>query len=280
MGPRDQHFSKTGALASSKRDIISIELCAGIGTASHALQALGAHAAHYMWENDDKDPSMYLTKTLRHHFPSAVIRKDIKELLSDQCSHIKQILRHHSKGKKRLRGIITAGFPCQDLSSAGLQQGLGGSRSILFATVAAIIAAFQREAKSISKETGCQIDIYFISENVASMQDTEKAILDNVFQSQHHLIVATPSHPTTRNRLWWTISGIDPMEAHRVDPIPQSDCLPAGWVTCQSSGFFPPQRTTPWSTFLKALHPGAPRECPIQCWSLSPFAYSINDLIV
>lgn len=57
------------------------------------------------------------------HFPNTTIFNDVREATSEQL---------RDSGFVPHRGIITAGFPCQDLSIAGKRAGLGGSRSGLF----------------------------------------------------------------------------------------------------------------------------------------------------
>jgi DNA (cytosine-5)-methyltransferase 1 len=60
---------------------------------------------------------------LQYQFPNAQHFNDVTEVTSEQL---------RDAGFVPDRGIITGGFPCQDLSVAGKRTGLGGSRSGLF----------------------------------------------------------------------------------------------------------------------------------------------------
>ena len=57
------------------------------------------------------------------HFPETALFDDVTEVTGDQL---------RAAGFVPERGIITGGFPCQDLSVAGRRAGLGGARSGLF----------------------------------------------------------------------------------------------------------------------------------------------------
>jgi DNA (cytosine-5)-methyltransferase 1 len=60
---------------------------------------------------------------LRHRFPDVTLFSDVREVTADD------IIR---AGFNPERGILTAGFPCQDVSIAGKRAGLAGSRTGLF----------------------------------------------------------------------------------------------------------------------------------------------------
>jgi DNA (cytosine-5)-methyltransferase 1 len=60
---------------------------------------------------------------LRHRFPNVALFGDVQEVTGDDL---------RGAGFVPERGIITGGFPCQDLSVAGKRAGLAGERSGLF----------------------------------------------------------------------------------------------------------------------------------------------------
>tara|TARA_R100000458_G_C8276071_1_gene251249 strand:- start:1577 stop:2845 length:1269 start_codon:yes stop_codon:yes gene_type:complete len=62
---------------------------------------------------------------IKHHFPEVNVYDDVTKLTADQLA------------RDGITGIqiITGGFPCQDLSSAGKQAGITGSRSSLFGEI-------------------------------------------------------------------------------------------------------------------------------------------------
>lgn len=95
-----------------------LDLFSGIGGFTLAAKALGWETVQFVEKNE------YCQKVLRHHFPDVPIHSDVKDFV----------------GHEKKYDIITAGFPCQDLSLAGSRDGFKGTRSVLFYQAARIIA--------------------------------------------------------------------------------------------------------------------------------------------
>jgi DNA (cytosine-5)-methyltransferase 1 len=95
----------------------AISLFSGIGGFEIAMQRAGIEVVATC-EIDDKARNI-----LQARFPLTKHYKDIKDLTGEQLE------KDGFNGPNR---IITAGFPCQDLSIAGLRKGLAGQRSGLF----------------------------------------------------------------------------------------------------------------------------------------------------
>ena len=87
---------------------------------------------------------------LSNHFPETKLFTDIKDVTGEQL---------RATGFIPDRGIITAGFPCQDLSVAGLRKGLAGSRSGLFWEIIRLVDETQPR--------------YLIIENVAGLLSSQ-----------------------------------------------------------------------------------------------------------
>jgi DNA (cytosine-5)-methyltransferase 1 len=87
---------------------------------------------------------------LAKHFPETQLFSDIKDVTGEQL---------RATGFIPDRGIITAGFPCQDLSVAGLRKGLAGSRSGLFWEIIRLVDETQPR--------------YLIIENVAGLLSSQ-----------------------------------------------------------------------------------------------------------
>ena len=89
-----------------------LDLFSGIGGFAYASESLvgGFKTTQFV----EIDP--YCQSVLRKNFPNVPIHNDIKTF----------------KATKGQFDIITAGFPCQDLSLAGRMEGLEGERSGLF----------------------------------------------------------------------------------------------------------------------------------------------------
>ena len=95
----------------------AVSLFAGVGGFDLALERNGIEVVASV-EIDKKAQNV-----LRRHFPNATIFGDITEVTGEQLINA---------GFTPHDGIITGGFPCQDLSVAGKRAGLAGKRSGLF----------------------------------------------------------------------------------------------------------------------------------------------------
>ncbi len=95
----------------------AVSLFAGVGGFDLALERQGVKVVASV-EIDKKAQDV-----LRQHFPDSTIFGDITGVTGEQL---------RAAGFEPSNGIITGGFPCQDLSVAGKRAGLGGARSGLF----------------------------------------------------------------------------------------------------------------------------------------------------
>lgn len=95
----------------------AVSLFAGVGGFDLALERNGIEVVASV--EIDKKASEVLAK----RFPNSKLFGDIKDVTGEQLI---------SAGFTPNDGIITGGFPCQDLSVAGKRAGLGGKRSGLF----------------------------------------------------------------------------------------------------------------------------------------------------
>jgi DNA (cytosine-5)-methyltransferase 1 len=95
----------------------AVSLFAGVGGFDLALERNGIKVVAAV--EIDKKASAVLAK----HFPDSTIFGDIQEVTGEQLI---------AAGFNPVGGIITGGFPCQDLSVAGKRAGLSGKRSGLF----------------------------------------------------------------------------------------------------------------------------------------------------
>ena len=97
--------------------LTAISLFAGVGGFDLAFKRAGVKVTAAV-EIDKK-----CRDVLALHFPETKLFDDVKEVTGEQL---------RATGFIPERGIIAGGFPCQDLSIAGLRKGLDGSRSGLF----------------------------------------------------------------------------------------------------------------------------------------------------
>lgn len=97
--------------------LTAVSLFAGVGGFDLAMERNGINVVSAV--EIDKKARAVLAK----QFPNTHIFEDVQEVTGEQL---------RATGFIPERGIITGGFPCQDLSVAGRRAGLDGSRSGLF----------------------------------------------------------------------------------------------------------------------------------------------------
>jgi DNA (cytosine-5)-methyltransferase 1 len=102
----------------------AVSLFAGVGGFDLALERAGIKVVASV-EIDKKAQAI-----LKKHFPNAEQFNDVTEVTGEQLIQA---------GFNPANGIITGGFPCQDLSVAGKRAGLAGKRSGLFWEICRII---------------------------------------------------------------------------------------------------------------------------------------------
>ncbi len=120
--------------------ITGVSLFAGVGGFDLAMERNGVNVVASV--EIDKN----CNKVLAKHFPNTKQFNDITEVKGSDLI---------GAGFTPSTGIITGGFPCQDLSVAGKRAGLAGTRSGLFWEIARIVDETQSE--------------YFVIENVPGL---------------------------------------------------------------------------------------------------------------
>ena len=108
--------------------LTGVSLFAGVGGFDLAMQRQGVRVVASV--EIDKN----CNKVLAQHFPDTKQFNDITEVKGSDLIEA---------GFTPDRGIITGGFPCQDLSVAGKRAGLAGARSGLFWEAARIVEETQ-----------------------------------------------------------------------------------------------------------------------------------------
>jgi DNA (cytosine-5)-methyltransferase 1 len=120
--------------------LTGVSLFAGVGGFDLAMQRQGVKVVASV-EIDKK-----CNEVLAQHFPDATQFTDVTTVKEEDLINA---------GFNPSKGIITGGFPCQDLSVAGKRAGLAGARSGLFWEIARLVEETQTE--------------YFIIENVPGL---------------------------------------------------------------------------------------------------------------
>ena len=125
--------------------LTGVSLFAGVGGFDLAMQRKGVKVVASV-EIDSK-----CNEVLAKHFPDATQFTDVTTVKGEDLINA---------GFTPRTGIITGGFPCQDLSVAGKRAGLAGERSGLFWEIARIVEETQTE--------------YFVIENVPGLLSSNK----------------------------------------------------------------------------------------------------------
>ena len=125
--------------------LTGVSLFAGVGGFDLAMQRQGVRVVASV--EIDKN----CNQVLANHFPEATQFNDITTVNGEDLINA---------GFTPSTGIITGGFPCQDVSVAGRRAGLAGARSGLFWEAARIVEETQSE--------------YFILENVPGLLSSNK----------------------------------------------------------------------------------------------------------
>ena len=125
--------------------LTGVSLFAGVGGFDLAMQRQGVKVVASV-EIDSK-----CNEVLARHFPDAKQFTDVTTVKGEDLINV---------GFNPSKGIITGGFPCQDLSVAGKRAGLAGERSGLFWEIARLVEETQSE--------------YFIIENVPGLLTSNK----------------------------------------------------------------------------------------------------------
>ena len=126
-----------GVLALQGLEMKVASLFTGVGGFDLGFEQAG-HEVVYQCENDPKAQEI-----LRKHWPNIHLEADVKNAKGNILQEL---------GTQ----IITAGFPCQNISIAGNREGLHGDKSRLFFEILRII----KEAKNIP---------YIVLENVPNL---------------------------------------------------------------------------------------------------------------
>ena len=125
--------------------LTGVSLFAGVGGFDLAMQRQGVKVVASV----EIDPKC--NEVLAKHFPEATQFTDVTTVKGEDLINA---------GFTPSTGIITGGFPCQDLSVAGKRAGLAGERSGLFWEIARIVDETQTE--------------YFVIENVPGLLSSNK----------------------------------------------------------------------------------------------------------
>lgn len=155
-----------------------LELFAGIGGFSVGLERTGGFETAAFCEIDK-----HARKVLQKNWPSVPIYEDVREITIERL-----------KADGNVPDVITGGFPCQDISTAGLGAGLAGARSGLWFEFARIIKEVRPR--------------WVIAENVSALRfrgldQVLRSLVEVGYDAEWHCIPASAvGAPHQRDRIW------------------------------------------------------------------------------
>ena len=155
-----------------------LELFAGIGGFSVGLERTGGFETAAFCEIDK-----HARKVLQKNWPSVPIYEDVREITIERL-----------KADGTIPDVITGGFPCQDISTAGLGAGLAGARSGLWFEFARIIKEVRPR--------------WVIAENVSVLRSRGldrvlRSLTEVGYDADWHCIPASAvGAPHQRDRIW------------------------------------------------------------------------------
>ena len=155
-----------------------LELFAGIGGFSVGLERTGGFETAAFCEIDK-----HARKVLQKNWPSVPIYEDVREITIERL-----------EADGTIPDVITGGFPCQDISTAGLGAGLAGARSGLWFEFARIIKEVRPR--------------WVIAENVSVLRSRGldrvlRSLAEIGYDAEWHCIPASAvGAPHQRDRIW------------------------------------------------------------------------------
>ena len=160
-----------------------LDLFSGIGGFSFGLERAGMRTVAFC----EIDP--FCRQVLRKHWPDVPIFEDIRDLTADDITESVD--------------VICGGFPCQDISFQGLQQGLAGTRSGLWSEITRLVGEIRPKYLLVENVTAL---LHFEFEQVlgdlaALRYDAEWECIPAAYVGASHLrdrlwLVAYPSEVT------------------------------------------------------------------------------------
>ena len=157
--------------AAAAGGIVLVDMCGGMGAVLEAALMAGVKVSRYIYLDTDSEVRLIMAVRLQQflqrfpdQLPADAIShameepRDVRQVTQADISRwMEQAAASHSAV------LMSAGWPCQDLSAAGEGQGLRGARSGLIFFVHDIIVSAQMQAKALPEP----ISVGYLLENVA-----------------------------------------------------------------------------------------------------------------
>jgi len=144
------------------KGVILVDLFGGISGARVAAEAVGLEVLSHLYIEADDMAAKVVEKTWGECEVQPVRMKDVLDFGAAEARYIWLAAKHFNAKTV----LVTAGFPCKDLSALNADgQGLHGKSSGLFFQLLRVLEALRAQ-----KPEDCHIDMHFVVENVLSME--------------------------------------------------------------------------------------------------------------
>lgn len=160
-----------------------LSLFDGMSCGQIALERTGIDVGNYYASEINK----YSIKVTQDNFPDTIQLGDVAGITKETLSNLPKI------------DMVIGGTPCQNLSRAVINrgqynQGLQGSKSSLFYEYMRILEWIRNNNNS---------DVYFLLENVESMQDEDKDIITKALKTWPLMLDSASVSAQDRKRYYW-----------------------------------------------------------------------------
>jgi len=176
-----------------------IDLFSGAGGFTLGLQQAGLKFKQVFYSDINK----YANAVYKYNFPNHKELEDVKTIRTESLP--------------RGRGIVTFGFPCQDLSIAGKRKGLDGSRSGLFYEATRIIRDLQPEVFIFENVKG----LFSADEGQAFIRVLREIADIGIYECEWQLVNTRWVLPQNRERIYF-IGHLRGRSEPKVFPIRES----------------------------------------------------------
>lgn len=158
--------------------MIILSLFDGISCGQFALNKLGKRVSRY-YSSEIDSHAMDVTSS---NYPETIFLGDVTKVDEAILSGLGNV------------DIIFAGFPCQNISSAGDRKGLEGDKSSLFFHFYRILQYFKKKNK----------DILFLVENVGGIKKEDLDLINNLLGVDSIILNSQNYSPQRRVRHYWS----------------------------------------------------------------------------
>jgi len=206
-----------------------LDLFSGIGGFSYAAERLvgGFKTVAFC------EPDGACQRVLNKHWPDTPIFPDVRTLSAEA---VKELCPNGLS-------LITAGFPCQDLSCAGKQLGYDGERSVLFYEIIRLARELRPDFLLLEN-----VRNLLSHQNGETFQETLYQIAKAGYDAEWAVIPASDLGACHRRERIWIVAHPDSSRLERWEPTGVPQCAPQWTIGTRNSSSTP--LSTEWTSYV------------------------------